>query len=137
MRNREKGLFSLFTVSIATYSQKSDCSNIVFVAFNQFECIMKTKIITKTQLRWNELSVFFVQKYTWNFNFFVEERWGDFENLRPTFSVPRKANMLHLILSINYEITVNGRDFFSINGQILRIGVTADAQHLVRRGYMS
>ena len=64
MRSREKVLFSRFTVSIATYSQKGDCSNVVFVAFNRFECIMKTKILTKIQLRWNELSVFFVQKCT-------------------------------------------------------------------------
>ena len=49
----------------------------------------------------------FVQKYTRNFNFFVEEKWGDFENLRPTFSVPRKTNMLHLFLSINYGIKAN------------------------------
>ena len=98
----------------------------------------ENKILTKTQLRWNELSVFFVQKkYTWNFNFFVEEKWGDFENLRPTFSVARKTNMLHLFLSINYGIKANWRDFLSINGQILRIGVTVDAQHLVRRSYMS
>ena len=58
----EGPVLSVHCIHSNVFSQKSDCSNIVVVAFNQFECIMKTK--TKTQLRQKELSVFFVQKYT-------------------------------------------------------------------------
>ena len=45
----EGPVLSVHCIHSNVFSQKSDCSNIVVVAFNQFECIMKTK--TKTQLR--------------------------------------------------------------------------------------
>ena len=64
---------------------------------------------------------------------------GDFENMRPTFSVPRKTNMLFpftlsIILKLSKRVTLI---FFSINCQILRNGFTANAQHVVRRIYLS
>ena len=50
---------------------------------------------------------------------------GDFENIRPIFSVPRKTNMLFpftlsIILKLSKRVTLI---FFSINCQILRSGV--------------